>query len=287
MGLTRFGLHFSSTTYPGWTSAGLFPEIADVALAAEESGFDSLWVPDHAHQNPIGGGPTGPMLEAYTLLAALSQRTSAALLGALVSPVTFREPSLFAKTIASLDVVSGGRAVLGIGAAWDTDEHAAYGITFPPTRERFERLEDALRICAAMLRREPASYTGTHYSVTDAYNNPPPIEDHVPVLVGGGGERRTLRLVAQYADACNFFGAPADVTHKLEVLAEHCVAVGRERSEITSTAGIFAPADTAELLRNAAGLFEVGIDGVIVFGGNTPSPATVREWGEALVREFA
>jgi F420-dependent oxidoreductase-like protein len=286
MALTRFGFHFSSTSYPEISSGALFGQILDVARAAEDSGFDSLWVPDHVHQNPIGGGPSGPMLEAYLLLAALAARTSTPLLGSVVSPVTFRLPSVFAKTIASLDVISGGRAVLGIGAGWDTAEHAAYGVPFPSTSERFERLEEALEITKVMLSGEPASYTGEHYAIEDAWNAPQPIQSQIPVLVGGGGERKTLRLAARFGDACNVFGEPEAIAHKLDVLRQHCEDVGRDYSEITTTCGIMPPDDPDEVVRLVAARHEVGIDGVILFGASAPSAATVAAWGAALHKAF-
>lgn len=287
MALTRLGFHFSSTTYAGWTSETLFSSIVDVARAAEESGFDSLWVPDHAHQNRIGGGPSTPMLEAYVLLSALAGQTSSVRLGALVSPVTFRSPALVAKTVASLDVVSGGRAVLGIGAAWDEAEHAAYGIPFPPLAERFERLEDALRIATAMLGRARASVAGRHDAVEDAWNSPPPVQDRVPVLVGGGGERRTLALVARYGDACNFFGEPADIDRKLGVLREHCARLGRDPATITTTVALMAPEDPGEVRRRVEERLALGVDGVILFGASCPSPRHVRAWGDALAASLA
>lgn len=286
MALTRFGLHFSSTSYPGVGSAQLFDRIVDAAQAAEAAGFDSIWVPDHAHQNDIGGGPSGPMLEAYTLLGALASKTERALLGSLVSPVTFRSPSLFAKTIATLDVVSHGRAILGIGAAWDTGEHTAYGIDFPPIKEREERLEEAVVIARDMLAGQPVSYRGQHYHLDGAWNSPQPVQTKVPILIGGAGERRTLALVARYADASNFFGDAATLTHKLGVLKQHCERVGRDFSEITTTSGLFPPEDVDELCRQVAERFATGIDGIVLFGRDCPSPETIAAWGAALQREF-
>lgn len=282
MALTRLGLHLSSTTYDGWTSASLFPTLLEVATAAEASGFDSLWVPDHAHQNPIGGGPSTPMLEAYCLLAALAARTTTVRLGALVSPITFRLPSLLAKTVATLDVLSGGRAVLGIGAAWDTAEHAAYGIAFPPLAERYERLEEALQLCRAMLADQPTTRPGRFTSVEEAWNSPPPIQPRLPILVGGGGERRTLALVARYADACNFFGEPDDLRRKLQVLRDHCAALGRDPSEVSTTVALMAPEDPDELRRLVGSRFELGVDGVVLFAGSAPRADTVAAWGKAL-----
>ena len=285
--LTRLGFHYSSTTYEGWSSTSLRASVLDVARAAEASGFDSLWVPDHAHQNPIGGGPSMPMLEAYSFLAALAVATTTVRLGALVSPVTFRHPALLAKTVATLDVLSGGRAVLGIGAAWDATEHAAYGIDFPPLAERYERLEETLQICAALLGPEPATFTGGRHALKDAWSSPPPVHAHVPVLVGGGGERRTLSLVARYADACNFFGEPTDIAPKLAALRAHCERVGRDPEEITTTVGLIAAGDPGEVRRLVETRLEAGIDGVILFGGSAPSARQVAAWGAALAGVLA
>src|SRR5271155_1082704 len=197
MTLTRFGYHFASTSYQDLDGRSLFDRIAEVAVAAESAGFDSIWVPDHVHQNRIGGGPSGPMLEAYTLLAGLATKTDTVLLGSLVTPVTFRHPALLAKVVTTLDVISGGRAVLGIGAAWYDVEHEGLGFDFPAAPERLDRLEEALQICRAMFTEEAPSFTGTYYRIHEARNVPPPVQPGgPPILIGGGGEKRTLRLTA-------------------------------------------------------------------------------------------
>jgi F420-dependent oxidoreductase-like protein len=234
--VTRLGLQIPSFTYPGISDAELFRRIAEVATTAEDAGFDSLWVMDHFYQIPFVGKRTEPMLESYTLLGGIAARTSLMRLGALVTGVTYRNPALLAKMITTLDIVSSGRASLGIGAAWNEDEHRGYGFAFRPARERFERLEEALQICRAMFREEAPSFQGKHYRIEDALNFPKPVQPGgPPILIGGGGERRTLRLVAQYGDACNLFG-PADVVRrKLEVLERHCADVGRDTAEITKT----------------------------------------------------
>jgi len=226
--LTRFGFHYSSISYADVAPSELFGRIVEVAVAAERAGFDSLWVPDHVHQNELGGGPSGPMLEAYTLLAALAARTQSVKLGSLVSPVTFRFPAVLAKTITTLDVVSGGRAVLGIGAGWDRGEHDAYGVPFPLGPERWERLTEAVEICQALFGGGPVDYAGRYYSLDGAWNAPRPLQSKLPLLIGGGGEKLTLPIVAKYADACNFFGEPEVIAEKLEVLRRHCEAVGRD-----------------------------------------------------------
>ncbi|MGO9179851.1 MAG: LLM class F420-dependent oxidoreductase [Candidatus Limnocylindrales bacterium] len=236
MRLTRLGLQIPNFTFPGVADDGLFERIAQIAVAAEESGFDSLWVMDHFYQIPSVGPRTDPMFEAYTLLGAIAARTGRASLGTMVTGVTYRNPAYLAKVVTTLDVISSGRAILGIGAAWNQDEHAGYGFAFPPVAERMERLEEALQVCKAMFKEEAPSFTGRHYAIADALNRPRPIRPAgIPILVGGGGERKTLRLVATYADACNLFGDVATIRHKLDVLNRHCEAVGRDPAEITKT----------------------------------------------------
>ncbi|HWF73949.1 MAG TPA: LLM class F420-dependent oxidoreductase [Solirubrobacteraceae bacterium] len=264
MAFTRFGLHFSSTSYPNVTNAELFDRIVEAAQAAEAAGFDSIWVPDHAHQNDIGGGPSGPMLEAYTLLGGLAARTSRVSLGTMVTGVTYRNPALLAKEVTTLDILSSGRAILGIGGAWNEDEHVGYGFDFPPIGERLDRLEEALQICRAMFTEEAPSFSGRHYRIHQALNFPRPIRpEGIPILIGGGGERRTLRLVAQYADACNLFGDLETIRHKLDVLERHCEAVGRDPATITKTRlGSLVIAETAERAEEKARAMieERGID---------------------------
>ena len=176
------------------------------------------------------------MLEAYTLLGALAARTSTAQLGTLVTGVTYRNPALLAKQVTTLDVISGGRAILGIGAAWHDIEHVAFGFDYPSDRERLDRLEEALQICRGMLTDDVTNFAGEHYRVASVKNLPRPIRSGgIPIMVGGGGEKRTLKLVAQYADACNVAGDLETVRHKLEVLRGHCEAVGRDPSGVTTT----------------------------------------------------
>ncbi len=248
MGVTRFGLQIPNFTYEGVADSDLFGRVADIAVTAEESGFDSVWVMDHFYQI-MGVGPrTDPMLEAYTLLGGIAARTRKASLGTMVTGVTYRNPALLAKEVTTLDVVSGGRAILGIGAAWNEDEHAGYGFEFPPVRERLDRLEEALLICRAMFVEEAPSFSGRYYRIEGALNLPRPLRpEGIPILVGGGGERRTLALVAKYADACNIFGDLDTVRHKLEVLERHCETVGRDPGTITKTRlGSLLVAETAE-----------------------------------------
>jgi len=231
----RLGLQVPSFNFPNVPPGELFESLARIATTAEQSGFDSLFVMDHLHQIPGVGPQTNWMLEGNTILAALAARTSTVSLGLLVGGVTYRNPALLAKTTTTLDVISGGRAIHGIGAAWFEDEHRAYGFDYPPLGERFERLAEALQITRAMFTQESPSFEGKHYRVADVLNSPRPIRGDIPILVGGSGERKTLRLVAQYADGSNIFGDADRVRHLLGVLDDHCEAVGRDPAEITKT----------------------------------------------------
>jgi F420-dependent oxidoreductase-like protein len=234
--VTHLGLQLPSFTFAGVPDAGMFERIAETALAAEESGFDSFWVMDHYHQIAGVGPETDPMLEAYTLLAGVGARTSRISVGAMVTGVVYRNPAFLAKVVTTLDVVTAGRAILGIGAAWNQGEAEAYGYRWPPTRERMERLEDALRICRAMFTQERSTVEGTHHHVRGALNVPRPVRPGgPPIMIGGGGERRTLRLVARYADMWNGFGDVPILRHKLEVLEGHCRDAGRDPGEIVKT----------------------------------------------------
>jgi F420-dependent oxidoreductase-like protein len=243
----RLGLQIPSFDFPGVPPERLFEQLVEIASTAETCGFDSLFVMDHLHQIPGIGPPTNRMLEGNTILAAIAARTRSAQLGLLVGGVTYRNPALLAKITTTLDVISGGRAILGIGAAWYEAEHNAYGFEFPPLAQRFERLREALEIVRAMFTDESATFVGEHYRVEGVLNNPRPLRGDIPILVGGSGERKTLRLVAQYADGCNIMGDPARARHLLGVLREHCDAVGRDPDEITKTRlGTLAIARTHE-----------------------------------------
>jgi F420-dependent oxidoreductase-like protein len=236
MGITRFGLQIPNFTFPGVVDRDLFTRVVDVAVAAEDSGFDSLWVMDHFYQIVNVGPRTDPMLEAYTLLGAIAARTKSASVGTMVTGVTYRNPALLAKAVTTLDIISGGRAILGIGAAWNDDEHAGYGFEFPTISERMDRLEEALQICNLMFTQDSPSFAGRYYTLNEALNYPRPLRPGgIPILVAGSGERRTLALVAKYANACNLFGDVETIRHKLEVLARHCEMVGRDPAEITKT----------------------------------------------------
>jgi F420-dependent oxidoreductase-like protein len=230
------GFQIPNYTFPGVTNDKLFEHVVMLAGTAERAGFDSVYVMDHFYQLPNIGPRTEPMLEAYTVLSGIAARTKKVRIGALVTGVTYRNPALLAKTVTSLDIVSSGRAILGIGAAWNEDEHRGYGYDFPAVGERISRLEEALQICRAMFREEAPTFEGRFYRIQGALNFPRPVQPNgPPIMVGGGGEQRTLKLVAQYADMCNIFGDAATVRHKMDVLERHCETVGRDPGTIIKT----------------------------------------------------
>ncbi len=232
--MTRLGYQIPNFTYPGVASDRLFETIAAQAVEAEHAGFDTVLVMDHFYQLPMLGDPGNEMIECYTLLAALAQRTSRVRLSALVTGNTYRNPALLAKIVTALDVVSSGRAQLGIGAGWFELEHDAFGFPFGTFTDRFERLEEALQIIVPMLRGERPTLNGSWYRASEVINSPAPV-GRIPVLIGGGGERKTLRMVAQYADESNLICAVEDIPRKLAALDEHCRSLGRDRREITVT----------------------------------------------------
>lgn len=245
--MTRLGYQIPNYTYPDVDAAGLFPKLVEQAQAAEAAGFDRLLLMDHFYQLPGIGDPDDFMLECYTTLAALAQHTETIGLSALVTGNTYRNPAVLAKIVTALDVVSAGRATLGIGAGWFELEHSAYGIAFETFTERFEKLEEALQIILPMLNGERPSLDGKHYSVTEAINSPAPLSN-VPVMIGGSGENKTLRMVAQYADESNLVCSTEEIPRKLDALAAHCERLGRDRSEIKVTKlvmGVVAPTDEA------------------------------------------
>jgi F420-dependent oxidoreductase-like protein len=240
-------LHLPNFNYPGIGPDQLFEHLAAIATTAEESGFSGVTVMDHLHQIPGVGPQENFMLEGNTILGALAARTTTANLGLLVGGVTYRNPALHAKITTTLDIISGGRAFHGIGAAWFEDEHRAYGFDFPALGERFEHLEDHLNIARRMFTEERATYEGTHHSVAGALANPRPLRGDIPIMIGGSGERKTLRMVAQYADGSNFFGDLDRTKHLLGVLEGHCERLDRDPAQITKTrmAQVIV-ADTAE-----------------------------------------
>jgi F420-dependent oxidoreductase-like protein len=234
----RLGLQISSFDWPGGTRK-IAPRLAEIARAADEAGLASLWTMDHFFQIEYVGEVDEPMLEAYTTLGYLAAVTRRITLGTLVTGVVYRHPGVLVKTATTLDVLSGGRAYLGIGAAWNEREAIGLGIPFPPLGVRFEQLEETLRIAHAMWAGRMRPIDGRHFQLAEPLNRPQPLaRPHPPILIGGGGEKKTLRLVAQYADACNLFAydGPAPIRRKLSILKRHCEAVGRPYEAIERTA---------------------------------------------------
>ena len=286
----RVGLQLPSFSFPGGTPA-IRPTLTAIAQAAEANGFASLWVMDHFFQLPVDtgwGGPDEPMLEAFTTLGFLAQATERIALGPMVASAVYRPPAVLVKAATTLDVLSGGRAYLGLGAAWYAREARGLGLPFPPRPERFDRLEEVLQVTLAMWAGDTRPIDGAHYQLAEPISRPAPLaEPHPPVMIGGGGERRTLRLVATYADACNILVPdPGESARKLEVLRRHCEAIGRDFGSIEKTALIEAdlrpgrqlPADVVAAVR-AQG--DEGIEHVIV---NLPD-AHVIERLETFGRE--
>lgn len=284
----RIGVHLVGFDVPGGPGE-LAPTLAVFGAAAEAAGIDNISLMDHYLQLPFLGSAEEPILEGYTTLGFLAAHTSSVDLQLLVSGVTYRHPGLLAKIVTTLDVLSGGRAVLGLGAAWYEQEHRALGVPFPPLAERFERLEEALRVVHAMWRGDGAAYEGRHYRLEAAVNAPAPLR-RPPIMVGGSGERKTLRLVARYADACNLFANPeqgaAVVRHKLDVLRGHCEREGRDYDTIRKTVLWSAPVGpdgTDELLRHLGELAALGVTEVHVMDRGV-RPVEFVEWlGDRLV----
>jgi F420-dependent oxidoreductase-like protein len=244
----RIGLQVPDFTWPNGPAA-MGAELAAIARTADEAGFDMLAVMDHYFQIAVVGPPEHDMLEAYTTLGFLAAHTKRAKLITVITGVVYRHPGLLAKIISTLDVLSGGRAWLGIGAAWNEEESRGLGVPFPPTAERFERLEEALQICLRMWSDDETPFHGKHYQLERPLDVPAPLtRPHPPIMIGGGGERKTLRLVAKYADACNLFPVP-ELARKLDVLREHCEREGRDYDTIEKT--IYYPFQPGE---NGAGV---------------------------------
>jgi F420-dependent oxidoreductase-like protein len=235
----KVGLHISDFTWPGGAPELRF-RMAEIAQRAEQAGVDRISVMDHVWQIGHLGPPEHEMLEAYTALGWLAGKTERVKLLTMVTAVVYREPGLLAKALTTLDVLSGGRAILGIGAAWNEQEARGLGLPFPPLAERFECLEEAILICKQMWSGDQGPFDGKHYHLARTLNSPQVLSrPHPPILVGGSGEQKTLRLVARYADSCNLFGAdPAVAAHKLDVLRQHCADVGRDYDEIEKTAQV-------------------------------------------------
>ena len=231
----KAGLQISSFTWPGGPEA-IGPTLARIVRDADAAGIDSIWVMDHFFQIRSVGRPEEPMLEGLTTLGFMAAHSTRARLGLMVGGIHYRQPALWVKATTTLDVLSGGRAWLGIGAAWNEEESRGLGFPFPPLGERFELLEETLQYAHAMWEGDRGSggtFEGKHTQATRLLNSPQAISrPRPPIMIGGGGERKTLRLVAQYADACNVFGDPQRIHHKYEVLREHCEAIGRDPDEI-------------------------------------------------------
>jgi F420-dependent oxidoreductase-like protein len=285
----KAGIHVTSFTWPGGVSA-IAPTLAGIARAADEGGFDHLSLMDHYFQLDGLGGPQGDMLEGYTALGYLAAVTSRIPLGLLVTGVTYRHPGLLAKIVATLDVLSGGRAELGMGAAWNEREHRGLGVPFPPTAERFERLEEALRICLQMWSEDDGPFEGTHYRLKETRCVPLPISrPHPPITVGGSGERKTLRLVARYADACNLFSrTPEEVAHKLDVLRAHCDEAGRDVATIGTSINHFGPLPSPDaFVAQMRPFAELGVDMVILMPIGPDPVGFVERSGAEIVPRLA
>jgi F420-dependent oxidoreductase-like protein len=283
----RIGVHLVKYDVDGGAAA-IGPMVAAVGEAAEEAGLDNLSVMDHYLQMRGVGDPESPMLEGYTTLGFLAAHTSTVDLQLLVTGVTYRHPGLLAKIVTTLDVLSGGRAVLGLGAAWYQAEHEALGVPFPPLAERFERLEETLQVVRSMFADERTAYEGRHYRLGATVNSPAPLR-RPPIMVGGAGERKTLRLVARYADACNIFANPTDgpaaVGHKLDVLRGHCEREGRDYADVEKTVLSMTPAGLSveQAVETCGRLAEQGADHVI-FSCGADAPGAVGTLAEAAPR---
>jgi len=286
----ELGIHFANFTLPGGPAA-IGPILSDTARAADEGGCATFTLMDHYFQMEEFADRHEPMLEGYTALGFLAGRTERLTLGLLVTGVTYRHPGLLAKIVTTLDVVSGGRAQLGIGAAWYEREHLALGVPFPPVSERFERLEETLQICHQMWSDDESPFEGKHYQLAETICSPRPVSSPRPrILVGGSGEQKTLRLVARYADACNLFAIePAEVAHKLEVLDRHCADEQRDPASITRTIlGMSDPlADVDAFLKSMEEYAALGISMVEVMPLVEDPAAFATRLGEEVVPRLA
>jgi F420-dependent oxidoreductase-like protein len=290
----RIGLQIPSFTWPEG-DRGIGPRLAEIGRTADEAGFASLWVMDHFFQIGVIGEPEEPMLEGYSALSYLAGVTRRARLGTLVTGVIYRYPGILVKTATTLDVLSGGRAYLGIGAGWNERESLGLGIPFPSTKERFERLEEALQIAKQMWSGEVAPYDGRHYHLAETLNSPQVLtKPHPPIMIGGMGEKRTLRLVAQYADACNLFtyGGADMIRHKLDVLRRHCEDVGRDYEEIERTA--LGTVDLAQggvteegVIRLCREMNDAGVEHLIFNMPNVHEIRPLEKFGERIIPAVA
>ncbi len=260
----RIGIQIPSFTYPGGQEQ-IAPTFARIVRDADQAGLASLWVMDHFFQIRSVGAAEEPMLEGYSALSYAAAITERITLGTMVTGVVYRYPGILIKTVTTLDVLSGGRAWFGVGAAWNAEESAGLGVPFPPVSERFEQLEETLRIAKRMWAGDESAFEGKHYRLERPLSSPPPVSrPHPRVLVGGGGEKKTLRLVAKYADATNLFDTP-ELPHKLDVLREHCAREGRPYGDIEKTSlSVLTATTTAAQLEDTVGrLAESGVDQAI------------------------
>jgi F420-dependent oxidoreductase-like protein len=260
----KLGLHVARFTYPGGPPT-LADDLRRIAIAGEAAGYDRISVMDHVWQIHVNGPPEQEMLEPYTALGYMAAVTSRVQLLTLVTGVVYRPPGLLAKIVTTLDVLSEGRAMLGIGAAWNEEESLGLALPFPPISERFERLEETLQICLQMWSGSEQPYQGRHYQLARTLNSPQSLRrPHPPILIGGGGERKTLRLVARYAQSCNLFAGP-ELAHKLDVLRRHCEAEGRDYDEIEKTVSYRMDVGSngervAQTIEELGALSELGVD---------------------------
>jgi F420-dependent oxidoreductase-like protein len=288
----KIGLQIPSFTWPGG-AASIGPTLARVARQADDVGFDSIWVMDHFFQIRGVGRAEEPMLEGWTTLGFLAANTTRARLGLMVGGVHYRLPGLWVKAATTLDVLSGGRAWLGIGAAWNQEESAALGFPFPPLGERFEMLDETLQIAHQMFQGERGSegeFHGRLYHARRLMNSPQSISrPRVPIMIGGGGERKTLRLVAQYADATNVFGGPTAIHHKYEVLREHCEEIGRDPNEIerSTLQGVnLAREAPAQIVDYFGELADAGAQHVIFSVHDVHDPAQIDTIGRDVIPQL-
>jgi F420-dependent oxidoreductase-like protein len=275
----KFGIQHPSFTYDG-EGAKIIDSLSKIAKSAEDLGYDSFWTMDHFHQIMVMGKQEEPMLEGWTTISVLAGITSKIKLGTLVTGNSYRNPAILAKIGATLDVLSKGRLFFGIGAAWNDVEARAYGIPFPSTRERLERLDEAIQIVKKMWTEEQASFDGKYYKLENAYCNPKPIQKPTPkILIGGSGEKYLLRTVAKYGDACNLFGSPETVKKKLAVLRKHCDEVGRDYDSILKTklSGVLIGENKQEIEQTVSALSKVMPPGMLKEALIYGTPEQVKE----------
>lgn len=282
----RVGLQIANLTFPGG-AARLGSDLARVVVEVDQAGFDSLWVMDHFFQIEFVGPADNDMLEGYSTLSYFAALTKKVKLGTMVTGVTYRHPGVLLKTVTTLDVLSQGRAYLGLGAAWFEREHKALGVPYPPISERFERLEETLQIAHQMWSDNNGPFQGKHYQLAETLCVPQPLaRPHPPILIGGMGEKKTLRMVAQYAQACNLFqfaGVPV-LRQKLEILKQHCQELGTDYAAIEKTTlGQLDPEEPAKFLEQLHQLAEIGIDSALFGVADPTDPKTMKVMAEVIV----